>query len=116
LQLSDSNAKTYGKLLRPYLDDDETFFVISSDFCHWGKRFGYTFYDSKHGKIHKSIEALDRMGMDIIESLDPVAFTDYLKKYKNTICGRFPIIVLLYVSCMITSVANHSIGSTRQPK
>jgi hypothetical protein len=79
------------------LEDEETFFVISSDFCHWGKRFGYTYHDP-NVKIHQSIEALDRKGMDIIESLDPQAFTDYIKKYKNTICGRFPIIVLLYVS------------------
>ncbi len=36
--------------------------------------------------------------MDIIESMDPVAFSDYLKKYQNTICGRHPIGVLLNVS------------------
>ena len=28
----------YGKLLAPYFDDENTIFVISSDFCHWGKR------------------------------------------------------------------------------
>lgn len=33
--------------------------------------------------------------MDIIESLNPKAFTDYLKSYGNTICGRHPIGVLL---------------------
>lgn len=33
--------------------------------------------------------------MDIIETLDPVAFTEYLKRYSNTICGRHPIGVLL---------------------
>lgn len=27
--------KEYGKLLRPYLEDEENCFVISSDFCHW---------------------------------------------------------------------------------
>ncbi len=36
--------------------------------------------------------------MDIIESMDPVAFGEYLKKYQNTICGRHPIGVLLNVS------------------
>jgi predicted class III extradiol MEMO1 family dioxygenase len=25
----------YGSLLAPYLAADDTFFVISSDFCHW---------------------------------------------------------------------------------
>ena len=36
--------------------------------------------------------------MDIIESMDPVTFSEYLKKYQNTICGRHPIGVLLNVS------------------
>ena len=37
-------------------------------------------------------------GMGIIEQLDPMSFTNYLKKYHNTICGRHPIGVLLNVS------------------
>lgn len=36
-------------------------------------------------------------GMDIIETLNPAMFTEYLKKYGNTICGRHPIGVLLQV-------------------
>ncbi len=55
-------------------------------------------YDKKHGAIYKSIEALDRMGMDIIETGDPDAFKDYLLEYDNTICGRHPISVFLHVS------------------
>ena len=35
--------------------------------------------------------------MDIIENLAPSTFTDYLRKYGNTICGRHPIGVLLQV-------------------
>lgn len=35
--------------------------------------------------------------MDIIESMNHVAFNDYLKQYHNTICGRHPIGVLLGV-------------------
>jgi len=33
-----------GKMLAPYIADDSNAFVISSDFCHWGSRFGYTYY------------------------------------------------------------------------
>jgi predicted class III extradiol MEMO1 family dioxygenase len=39
--------------------------------------------------------------MDIIETLNPSAFTDYLRKYGNTICGRHPIGVLLNVNIFI---------------
>ena len=38
--------------------------------------------------------------MSIIEQLDPVSFSNYLKKYHNTICGRHPIGVLLNVSIL----------------
>lgn len=37
--------------------------------------------------------------MNNIESLEPSAFTTYLKKYRNTICGRHPISVLMHVRC-----------------
>lgn len=33
-----------GKMLAPYIADESNAFVISSDFCHWGSRFGYTYY------------------------------------------------------------------------
>lgn len=35
--------------------------------------------------------------MDAIETLNPPAFTDYLKTYSNTICGRHPIGILIQV-------------------
>lgn len=61
-------------------------------------RFSYTYYDKKHGPIYKSIEALDRMGMEIIETGDADSFKRYLQQYENTICGRHPISVFLNVS------------------
>jgi len=85
----------YGAIFAPYLADPANLFVISSDFCHWGNRFRYNYFDQSKGTIHQSIQHLDKTGMDIIETLNPVAFTDYLKKYGNTICGRHPIGVLL---------------------
>lgn len=36
--------------------------------------------------------------MNIIETLNAAAFTDYLRKFNNTICGRHPIGVLLRVN------------------
>ncbi|XP_064173041.1 protein MEMO1-like [Anguilla rostrata] len=93
--LSEAKEQEYGKLLSKYLADPSNLFVISSDFCHWGHRFRYTYYDESQGEIYRSIEHLDKMGMGIIEQLDPISFSNYLKKYHNTICGRHPIGVLL---------------------
>ncbi|KAK2986036.1 hypothetical protein RJ640_015070 [Escallonia rubra] len=59
--------------------------------------FNYMHHDKKHGAIHKSIEALDKMGMEIIETGDPDAFKRYLLDTDNTICGRHPISVFLHM-------------------
>ncbi|KAN0047922.1 hypothetical protein ACTA71_002311 [Dictyostelium dimigraforme] len=95
--LSIDLEELYGKILAPYFDDPENFFVISSDFCHWGERFSYTRYENKEVPIYKYIEELDKKGMKIIESGDPIQFSKYLKETKNTICGRCPIAVMLWI-------------------
>lgn len=59
--LSSDKEKLYGSIFSQYLADPANFFVISSDFCHWGQRFRYTFYDKSCGDIWQSIEALDKM-------------------------------------------------------
>ena len=41
---STATEKAFGSLLAPYLADPQNAFVISTDFCHWGSRFGYTYY------------------------------------------------------------------------
>lgn len=93
--LTTEGEAAYGALLAPYLADPGNLFIISSDFCHWGRRFSYTFTDPDQGPIWKSIQWLDELGMRTIEKGDPAAFTAYLAQYRNTICGRHPIAVLL---------------------
>ena len=39
--------------------------------------------------------------MDLIEKLNPDAFTEYLRKYQNTVCGRHPIGVFLQSICVL---------------
>ncbi|RXG55653.1 Protein MEMO1 [Armadillidium vulgare] len=93
--LSQERESLYGRILAPYLADPQNLFVVSSDFCHWGQRFRYTYYDRAAGEIWQSIQKLDKQGMNLIETLNPSAFSEYLRKYGNTICGRHPIGVLL---------------------
>ncbi|KAG9314401.1 memo-like protein-domain-containing protein [Chiua virens] len=119
-----SQQDTYGSILAPYFSDPQNFFVISSDFCHWGKSYGYTFYypeplpsdvsgivlrsNTSHQNlsqrpIHESIRDLDKEALDIL-SMSPsgdspaadahVRFLKYLDRTGNTICGRKPIGVL----------------------
>lgn len=93
--LSEDTEREFGRVFSPWLGDGETFFVISSDFCHWGTRFRYTRLDRIYNHIWQSIEHLDREGMSIIESGDHSAFCRYHQRTENTICGRHPIGVLM---------------------
>ncbi|KAJ6610045.1 MEMO1 family [Mycena sp. CBHHK59/15] len=91
----------FGTILAPYLAREDTFCVVSSDFCHWGTRFSYTYYYPEPAPSTTPAVRLSR-------SLPPAAthaihaaagahaaFAQYLAQTKNTICGRHPIGVLL---------------------
>lgn len=87
----------YGDILAKYFNDPETLFIVSTDFCHWGKSFDFTHLFKESIPIHESIEKLDRIGMDLIEKHDLKGFKAYFDTYKNTICGRMPLMVLLAI-------------------
>ncbi|XP_072462677.1 protein MEMO1-like [Notamacropus eugenii] len=93
--LSESKEQKFGKLFSKCLVDSCNLFVVSSDFCHWDQRFCYSYYDESQGDLYRSIEHLDKMGMSIIEQLDPISFSNCLKKYHSIICGKRSIWVLL---------------------
>lgn len=100
---STSQEQKFGLLLAPYLAQPNIFTVVSSDFCHWGKRFSYYPHLSTNpddgtpfNQIADYIEWLDRKGMNGIEMQDPGAFATYLREHSNTICGRHPIAVWLH--------------------
>lgn len=109
--LTPEGEASYGEILAPYLSDPSNFFIISSDFCHWGTRFSYTYYQSSYGEIYESIRSLDHAGIEVIEGGDPASFTSYLKNTGNTICGRHPIGVFL--QAMAKSSLRHAIKFTK---
>jgi len=84
----------FANLLTKYCADSANFFVISSDFCHWGSRFGYQ-PGADTAEPYRFIEEMDKEGMSIIEQKDCRQFYDYLQRTENTICGRHPICVYL---------------------
>jgi len=107
---SASTEQNYGQLLAPYLADSATAFVISSDFCHWGLRFRYTYYQPGEGSarhlrsgeraptnpaIHESIAAVDMQCMKAVESGKHKHFLDVIEETGNTVCGRHPIGIIM---------------------
>ncbi|KAJ1343106.1 AmmeMemoRadiSam system protein B [Batrachochytrium salamandrivorans] len=104
------NQHQYAELLAPYLADPSNLFVVSSDFCHWGRRFDYTFRGDPSMPIHESIEKVDREAMALIEKGDPAEFDAYLKRTRNTICGRSPIGILLHTLQCVKEAARERKG------
>ncbi|KAG6850514.1 hypothetical protein H0H93_012515 [Arthromyces matolae] len=117
--ISKQSETDFGAILSSYLAREDTFCVVSSDFCHWGTRFSYTYYypdadsvgpavrltrsiaPNATYSIHESIRRLDQQGMQTL-TMGPTtaedahtAFAEYLESTQNTICGRHPIGVLL---------------------
>ena len=111
---STAKEREYGAILAPYLEDPTSVFIVSSDFCHWGLRFNYTYYlpkstsapaegvrlssGSKLGQgpaISDSIDRIDHMAMDAIESGTYPSFLNILQATNNTVCGRHPIGIVM---------------------
>ena len=84
-----------GKYLYDLYEDQRTLFVISSDFCHWGSNFDFTYYNKKFPTVNQSTEDLDRQALKIIGEKNSKKFDDYMKKTGNTICGSNPITIIL---------------------
>ena len=107
------SEREYGALLAPYVADPANVFIISSDFCHWGSRFSYTYYlpasttdpsegislrskdQPKDPAIHESIARLDKLAMTAIEHGQHADFLATLRDTGNTVCGRHPIGVIM---------------------
>lgn len=69
-----------------------TLIIISSDFTHYGRRFGYLpFTDS----IKENLERLDRGAAQYIMKKDLTGYEKYLQTTGITMCGSKPIRILL---------------------
>nr|CCA18601.1 memolike protein putative [Albugo laibachii Nc14]CCA20558.1 memolike protein putative [Albugo laibachii Nc14] len=90
-----NNNLEYGRLLAQFMNDQSNFFVISSDFCHWGARFRYQPHDASYGEIHDYIKHLDHEAIKLLEDLNATGFATYLESTKNTICGQHPISIIM---------------------
>ncbi|KAF5671027.1 hypothetical protein FHETE_4283 [Fusarium heterosporum] len=107
-----SEEKTYAKVLLPYFKDPSNAFIVSSDFCHWGRNFSYQVYSPSNSPsdlvklrssdpapddppIHETIRVIDEAAMEAVKSGSHDSFLASLRQTKNTVCGRHPIGVTL---------------------
>ncbi len=77
--------------LKPFIDEN-TLVVASSDFTHYGDRFGYTPFRSN---IEENLKKLDFGAIEKILAKDFDGYLQYKEETNITICGLYPIALLL---------------------
>jgi MEMO1 family protein len=93
--INNTQAKAIAEKLQNYWKDDDILWIISSDFTHYGKNFNYTPFTSN---IEENLNKLDNNAIKKILELNPESFNEYLIKTGITICGKFPILIMLYLA------------------
>jgi AmmeMemoRadiSam system protein B len=71
-----------------------TIIIASSDFTHFGLNYGY-FPFSKD--VKDNMYQLDNKAIEHIKSLNAYRFLDYIEETGATICGKYPIAVLIEI-------------------
>jgi AmmeMemoRadiSam system protein A len=94
------------KAIIPWLDD-KTLLVASSDFTHFGPRYGYQPF--KDDVPQKLADLADRAA-DPILKCDFDGFVEHLAKTRDTICGRGPITLLLRTLSMRGGASGTRVG------
>lgn len=89
----------------PDIGSAKTLVVVSSDFCHYGKRFGFTpSFEGVVGSdadddaaVWEHIEEMDICGFACMnDPCEPgLRFAEYLRETRNTVCGREAILMCL---------------------
>jgi AmmeMemoRadiSam system protein A len=77
------------------LDDGRTLFVFSSDFAHYGPRFGYTPFGALSPETREKIREMDERAIDLLSEGNARGFRAYLRESGNTICGRHGLRTML---------------------
>ena len=94
-QLNNETVKKISDALKKCIDN-ETLIIASSDFTHYGERFGYIPFPNNF-QVGENIKKLDMDAVKCIENKKPNEFNNYLSKTGATICGKYPILILLNI-------------------
>lgn len=83
------------ELLRPLVDEG-TLVVVSSDFTHYGARFGYLPFPPD-ARAPERIRALDEGAIALVLARDGPGLLDYRARTGITVCGIRPLALLLHL-------------------
>jgi AmmeMemoRadiSam system protein B len=76
------------------LKSRDVVYIVSSDFTHYGRNYGYVPFTTD---IQAKLKDLDVHAIKLINSLDINGFSDFLNRSNITICGYYPILLLMKI-------------------
>lgn len=100
-RLDKEKAQSIAESLKKLIDE-ETMIVVSSDFTHYGPNYQYIPFTDN---VQQKIESLNMASFKAIESLDVDSLINHKLTTGDTICGFYPIMVLLSLADTIEGVS-----------
>jgi MEMO1 family protein len=89
--------------------NEQTLFVVSSDFVHYGPRFDYLPFGSSVSAAHDRIFDLEEKAVGLLKQKDATGFRQLISSTQATICGYRGQLVLLE---LLSQVAQKSSAMT----
>lgn len=90
----DISCANFARFIKKTIDetDRKACIIASSDFTHYGINYGFIPFSNN---IKEKMHALDKKAIDLIIKMDASGFLDYTEETGATICGKYPIAVLI---------------------
>ena len=92
-EMKEEDYPAAAEALKPYITE-KTLIVVSSDFTHYGRRFGYRPFTEN---VKENLKKLDLGAIDLIVKKDFKGYQKYVEETGATICGRNAIGILLHL-------------------
>ncbi len=89
-----SEARFIGTQIKSHLKEGDLV-VVSSDFTHYGPRYGYVPFASVRGDLGAQVKQLDMEAFSHLQKNDLDGFFNFYKSTEDTICGVFALAVLM---------------------
>lgn len=88
----DMNYSEMAESIKKTIGSKKVCVIASSDFTHYGVNYGYMPFSRD---VKENLYKLDKDAIKFIEKIDPKGFLQYINETGATICGQYPIAVML---------------------
>ncbi len=101
----DLHYKEIAENIKKKIGDKKVCVIASSDFTHYGINYGYMPFSRN---VKENLYRLDKEAIKFIEKINPQGFLQYINETGATICGQYPIAVMLEL-CKLLNASKASL-------